>query len=520
MAQMIPHRTRSVLAAASVVAALVLAPRAGVAQGALLPVDDVAYSYIDALQARGLLRELPLVERPYTVGAVRAALATARADRAGTTYKRWLDAIEAAATKYAPIVAGDALTLGIGGYAVAQTSGQRDLMRADDANAVAPGFTVRALLEAGPVTAAMRAYGDRRLREDPDFRGKKDRILAGRTEEAYLAASWRLGTVQVGRVARSWGLPGMLGLQLSPAAYSFDHLYARIGTQKVGLATVVARLDDEFTTFDPADTTRAQRFFSASRLALRFGSVDVGLTQSLVHGGAGRGFDLGLANPVSFLALSQYAESKQFNVAFGADALWRAPRGMLLGGQLLIDDFQIDDCALCGEPPGLGVALSAEGVPLAGGARLFANYVRVTNLTYRAERRWESFTSAGVGLGQWASDFDELRAGVDVGPVLPLPVRGYVAYRRQGEGSYLQPYPPQSQWNTWPSFLQGTPIRTLRIGASGAWRLGAGFELHGDVGVNRIANAQRVPGLRETAFEGRVRLAWEPPRARVRLGLD
>ena len=520
MASVITIGGRRALAVAGLVAMTLAVPRPGAAQGALLPVDDVAYTYIDALQARGLLRDLPLVERPYTVGAVRRALTAARGGRDASRYARWLDAIDAAATKYAPVAPGDALTLGVGGYAVAQTSGQRDLMRADSANALAPGVTLRALLEAGPVTAAMRVYGDRRLREDPDFLGKKDRVLAGRTEEAYLAASWRLGTVQVGRVARSWGLPGLLGLQLSPAPYSYDHLYARVGTQKVGLATVVARLDDDFTTFDPRDTTRAQRWFSASRLALRFGSVDVGLTQSLVHGGAGRGFDLGLANPVSFLALSQYAENKQFNIAFGGDVLWRAPRGMLLGGQLLVDDFQIDDCALCGEPPSLGMALSAEGVPLAGGSRLFANYVRVTNLTYRAERRWESFTSAGVGLGQWASDFDELRVGVDAGPVLPLPVRGYLAYRRQGEGDYRRPYPPQAQWNTWPSFLEGTVIRTLRVGASGAWRLGAGFEVHGDLGVNRVVNATRIVGLRETAFEGRLRLAWEPPRARVRIGLD
>lgn len=48
------------------------------AQRALLPLDDIAYTYIDALQARGMLRDLPLLERPYSVGAVRAATAAAR----------------------------------------------------------------------------------------------------------------------------------------------------------------------------------------------------------------------------------------------------------------------------------------------------------------------------------------------------------------------------------------------------------------------------------------------------------
>jgi hypothetical protein len=515
---MAPLTVRS-LALAAVVATIALAPARLAAQGALLPVDDVAYTYIDALQARGLFRELPLIERPYTVGQVRAAIATARGRTDAATYARWLTAIETAAEKYAPEPGIDGLTVGAGVYGVAQTSGRRDLMRADDRNAVAPGVTARFHFQAGPFTAAMRAFGDRRLREDPDFTGKKDRVLAGRTEDAYLAGHWKYATVQVGRVARSWGLPNMLGLQVSPAPYSYDQLYARLGSQKIALSTIVARLDDEFTTFDPRDTTRAQRWFTAHRLGLRLGSVDVGLTETVIYGGAGRGFDPALSNPVAFLALSQYAENKQFNVAFGVDALWRAPKGMLFGGQLLLDDFQIDECELCGEPPSVGLALSAEGLPLAGGARLFANYVRVTNLTYRVERRWERYLYSGVGLGQWASDFDEVRAGVDVGPALPLPVRAYVAFRRQGEGDYLQPFPPPAQWPTWPGFLQGQTIRTFRVGASGALRLAPGVELHGDVGFNRVMDADRVVGRTVNGAEGRIRLAWEP-RWRLRVPFD
>lgn len=500
--------------------ALAVAGTAAGAQNALLPLDDVAYAYIDALQARGHLRELPLVERPYSVGAVRAAVAAARARRDAATYERWYAALEAAAEKYAPEPGVQGLVVGGGVYAVAQTSGRRDLMRADEANALAPGFTVRAILEAGPVTAAMRAFGDRRLREDPDFTGRKDRVIAGRTEDAYVAGSWKYGTVQVGRVARSWGMPQLLGLQLSQAPYTYEQAYARIGTPNLHLSSLVARLDDDFTTFDPRDTTTAQRYFTAHRLGVRLGSVDVGLTESIVYGGAGRGFDPALSNPVAFISLAQFAENRQVNMAYGVDALWRAPKGALLGAQLLLDDFQIDRCPLCGEPPSLGLALSAEGVPLAGGTRLFANYVRMNSLNYRAERRWERYVYAGVGLGQWASDFDELRVGVDVGPALPFPVRPYLAFRRQGEGDYLQPFPPVEQRNDWPAFLQGTVIRTLRAGVTGNWRLLPGLELQGDVGVNRVWNAGRVMGRTADAFEGRVRLAWEPRRLRVRLPFD
>ena len=55
-------------------------PLAAGAQGSpVLPLDDVSYVYLDALMARGQLRGLSALERPYTVAAVRAALDSVRA---------------------------------------------------------------------------------------------------------------------------------------------------------------------------------------------------------------------------------------------------------------------------------------------------------------------------------------------------------------------------------------------------------------------------------------------------------
>ena len=67
------------------------------AQNALLPLDDLAYTYIDALQSRGQFRELSVIERPYTVGAVRAAIGQARGRLHDAGSLRWLHAIDAAA---------------------------------------------------------------------------------------------------------------------------------------------------------------------------------------------------------------------------------------------------------------------------------------------------------------------------------------------------------------------------------------------------------------------------------------
>ncbi|HYW49025.1 MAG TPA: hypothetical protein VE861_00380 [Gemmatimonadaceae bacterium] len=505
-------------AGAAVLLAALAAPLG--AQRAVLPLDDIAYTYIDALQARGMLRELPIIERPYTVGAVRAAVTVARGALRDGGSARWLSAIDAAADKYAPGVTdadSGVFTASLAGYGVSQTSGTRDLMQSDRTTTTAPGFAVRALLQSGPFTGAMRVLADRRMRADPEFTGRRDRVLSSRTEDGYIGASSKYATVQLGRTGRSWALPGQLGLTVSNGAYSYDHLYLRLGGDRLHLATIVARLDDE--RIDFTSDTLGQRYFTAHRLGAKFGDFEFGVSESVVYGGQARTFDPALANPVAPLFLSQYSDGKAFNVGFGGDLLWRSKRGTMLGGQAYVDDFQIDECDLCGEPPGIALTLIGDGIPLIGGARGFASYTRVNALTYRAPDRVERYTSRTVGLGQRNSDFDEVRAGVDVGPVLPAPVRMYVAYRRQGAGDYREPYPAIADRNDWPTIFEGVVVQTLRVAASTAVRLGSAIEVTADAGVNRSRNDLRVPGATTTRFDGRIRVALEPRWARVRTSL-
>ena len=501
-------------------ALLVVCADALTAQQAQLPLDDIAYTYIDALQARGQLRELPIIERPYSVGAVRAAVRAARDARTDGRYARWLDAVDAAVEKYAPGVTlsdSGVFVVSLGAYAVGQTSGQRDLLQSNRVNTLAPGFTVRALLQSGPFTGALRVVGDRQMRVDPEYVGRQDRAISSRTEDGYLGVASKFATLQVGRVGRSWALPGQLGLMVSNGAYTYDHLYLKLGTDKLHLSSIVARLDDEFVNF--STDTLAQRYFTAHRLGVKLGSVEAGISESVIYGGIGRGFRPSLANPTAPLFLAQYADGEFINVGFGADALWRHSNGMMVGGQIFLDDFQIDRCKLCGEPPGIAAAVTADGIPIAGGARAFVSYTRVTALTYRAPNRFERYTTRAVGLGQRNSDFDEVRAGVDVGPALPAPVRVYLAYRRQGEGDYRDPYPPFAAQLTWPLIFEGVVVKTLRLAASTAARVGSSVEVTADAGVNRTGNDRRVRGASATRFEGRVRVAIEPRWGRRRVGL-
>jgi hypothetical protein len=492
------------------------------AQQILLPLDDVAYSYIDGLQSRGWLTELSAIERPYTIGAVRAAVRRMLEARERPGPVRWAAPLQEALRKYALSVTDHdsaAATVSVGAYGVAQSSGLRDLMRADTASDVGPGVTARLSFVTGPVAGAARLIGDRRMREDPEFAGRQDRILAGRMEDAYLSVSARYASLQVGRVARSWAMPGQLGLMLSNASYSFDHLALRLGSDKVHLSTIVARLNDEFTQYPRSDTL-ADRYLTVHRLGVQLGRVEFGVSESVVYAGPGRGFRPALANPLAVITLAQFSDAELMNVALGTDLLWRARNGVRIGGQLFIDDFQIDRCDACGEPTGLAMTLIADGVPLPGDLRAHLSFTRVNALTYRAERRQERYAQYLVGLGHWASDFDEIRAGVQLGPRWHAPLTVYASFRRQGEGDYRQPYPARAQWNTWPTIFEGRTQRTARVAVSGAARAGNGIEISGDVGVNRVTGRTSAPIPTGTRLEGRVRVAVEPRWLARRIALE
>ena len=507
------------IARAALAVALV-APWGGVAaQGsAYVPLDDITYAYLDALIARGLVRELPALERPYPADAILTALAGISATQSRVV-AGWVMAAERSARRYSlrprpgaddsppePVAAALSASL----FVTTQSTARRELMLADDSSGTYPGGSARLLLGAGPVVAFGRVTADVRLRHDPEFTGRTDRVISGRSDDGYVDARWRYGELFAGRTARSWGPPALSGLQLGSDAYSYDHLYARLGTPRLQLSTILARLDDDTLTND----TIAQRHFAIHRLSARVKGVDLALTESVVYGGRGRGLDPAYANPLNLFNLSQYNESGDGNVSYGADVSWSTRAG-IYGAQLLVDDVQIDTCdSACDEPASWGATLTLDGMPLAGEHRWFASYTRVSNLAYRAPLPWERYDVRGVGLGRAWSDYDEARLGADLALVPRATVRVYGAVRRQGEGDYRLPYPAIADYATTPGFLSGVVTRVTRVGVLVHGQLAPWLDVASDVGFNRSRNADHVRGRSESAFEGRIRLsvdlAWQP----------
>jgi hypothetical protein len=482
-----------------------------------VPLGDVAYRYIAALQARGELRALSLLVRPYTVAQVRRALGPA-AGEAGQARSQWRVDLEHSLARWAPPAdaaagspaASDPWALAaLNGGVTGQTSALRELMLADDSSGVWPGAAFRMTLGAGPVVAAVRLGIDERLKHDPEFAGSKTRSVTGRTDDAYVSGQWTYGELTFGRLARNWGPAAADGLQLGAYAYSVDHLYGKLGVPALNLSTVIARLNDM--QFGGDSTMR--RYLAIHRLGWRARGVEGSFAESVVYGGIGRPMEWPYLNPLNFYALSQYNEAKNGNVAFLADVAWRARGGRagVWSAQVLLDDFQIDRCnPACKEPSSYGVTLSAEGLPLGGDQRLFGSYTRVSALTYGTPLPWETYQVNGVGIGRGFSDYDEVRGGIELAvPGLP-PLRAYGAFRRQGEGDYRLPYPPVSAYPTVTGFLSGVVMKVARVGLSGGVALPGGLIIDGDVGFNHATNALHVAGKTTSGAEGRITVTLEP----------
>jgi len=510
---MATRRTVSVLLAAACL--IVFSSVGGAQASAYVPLDDIAYTYVNALMARGSFRELSVLERPFTERALRTAIDSARAHEPGPVASSYLDALYNAVEKYA-VRPGNSDTAAAqtfraratgDAYVTAQTSGRRELMLADSTSGVRPGGAVRLVMAGGPVVGFTRVLIDSRLNVDPEFAGRKDRKLAARTEDGYVGGQWKYGELSFGRVGRNWGPPTLDGLMLGDYAYTYDHLYGLIGNDKIHWSTVIARLDN----LVPAAGPEVQRYFSIHRIALHLANWEIAGSESYVYAGVSRGFEPSLANPFNIFGLSWRNERQDGNLGLGGEVSLRTETRGTFAGQLFVDDYQVDKSCNpdCKQPASYALTLAAEGLPLGGDQRWFASYTRVSNLAYRNKNPTENYEVFGVGLGRGFSDYDEIKAGLDLAMVPRTPLRVYVAHRRQGEGDYNEPFPVPADYGTTPGIFSGVVMGVTRVGVSGAskWR---DLELGGDVGVNHVTNDAHITGASRTAFEGRVKLAIEP----------
>lgn len=425
--------------------------------------------------------------RPAVVATVRRLRAALASEQAGPHF-RVAGGVGAAAANYArrdPLAAIDSTGPRRSGAGHGTASGDLTLE-----------------LATGPVIATTHLQLDTRLKYDPDWFGKQDRAIAGRTAEAYVDAQWKFGEVFFGRLDRNWGPPGIQGLLLSANPYGLDHFAVTVGSAKLQLETFATQLDDR-----DSNGVVVHRFMAQHRLRIVPGRWAIALWEGTVLAGRDRSFEPWYLNALNAGILEQWNNGGNVNSFVGLDFERRARVSAF--GQLMLDDIQVDRAGASDQKPvSYALTLGARGAIGAAATAWRVYYTRVTNLTYRNEDSLQVPLYHSLGTGRNFADYDQLTATLALLPRAGLLLTPEITYLRQGEGDPRLPHPDVAAYPTTPTIFQGVVEHTLRLALAGSYAPSARVGLSCDVGVHRISNFQHVTGDTRTRVLGRVSLSY------------
>lgn len=477
-----------------------------------LPLGDWTMPYVEHLIAAGVIEDPSPLTRPLRRSDVLRAIAAADTGPLSPATRATLRQLRAALGADRGVSGARVRAAGALGVAAANYARRDPLSAIDSTGPRRSGLghaTANADLNLELVTdrfvVVTHPQMDTRLKYDPEWFGKKDRAIAGRTAEAYVAAQWKLAEIFFGRLDRNWGPAGVQGLLLSENPYGLDHLALSIGSAKLRLEAIATQLDDQ------RDSTGAvvHRFMEQHRLLYRPACWTLAVWEGSVLSGPDRSFETWYLNPLNLGLLEQVNNGGNVNSFVGLDFERRGR--VTVFGQALLDDIQIDRKAASDlKPSSYAFTLGARGGVGSGGAvsawRVF--YTRVTNLTYRNEDNLQVPLYHELGTGRNFDDYDQLTLTVGLLPRAGLLLTPELTYLRQGEGDPRLPHPPVSAYPTTPTIFQGVVERTLRVALAGSYAVQGRVGLSFTAGVHRMTNFQHVAGDTRTRFLGSVGVSY------------
>src|SRR5207237_4794082 len=305
-----------------------------------VPLDDWTMPYVEHLIATGAIADPAPLTRPLrradVVRALEAADTARLSSAAAATLRRLRAALGSEPRQPHFRVAGGV------GAAVANYA-RRDPLAAIDSTGPRQAGSGHGTgnadlafeLATGHVVATTHLQLDTRLKYDPDWFGKKDRAVAGRTAEGYVDAQWRLGEVFFGRLDRNWGPAGIQGLLLSANPYGLDHFAVSVGSARLHLEAIATQLDDR-----DSSGSVVHRFMMQHRLLFVPGRWSVALWEGSVLSGRDRSFEPWYLNALTLGILEQWNTGGNVNSFVGVDFEHRAR--VTIFGQLILDDNQHD----------------------------------------------------------------------------------------------------------------------------------------------------------------------------------
>ena len=314
----------------------------------------------------------------------------------------------------------------------------------------------------------------------PSPRERSWRGLVSEFKKSVLSitgSGWRLS---IGRDYLHWGNGRREGLLLSRTASSIDHIAASVSIGRLSLHSVHALLDPAY-----------PRRFAGHRLTIRLPrGIFVGLGETVVY--TGRDVEFSYLLPVGIFYANQYNEEGDDNVLWGLDLKVPVRRGLILYGEMLIDDFQYES-----DPPGpnrIGFSVAAEAMVnlLGRDIELLSQYTFINIYTYA--HKDSLLTSYVTGSGDplidhligspLGPDADRWNARISVPIARRVETVVEVAFARRGEGNDLREWDRISDPD--PEFPSGEIERESLLSLAGNMDLGAGSYIEVGGGLRRI----------------------------------
>jgi len=514
-----------------VAALLVTGVRDAPAQSALgsryLPLDHWAYEYIQPLLTRGFLPGLNPLVQPYRRLDVARALSRVDPDTLRQPLAGWVRLLKREFASELSRQSGEQRTsAGLEAIAGARGSSSR---RLDPARPVGtanawPWYRGGGWVEAGPLAAELRVYGDLYFRDDPDGNdpGFDPRLRrGGKSDNAYGSVALPFGELVVGHVARNWGPISSPGLMVSGVPTPYPQLAVELVAGRFALRSFAAELDTVGTARRQMAAHRLD--YTAKDLVLSLGEATVYLNPAL---------QLRFLNPFELLVMDANDRPQQ-NLMLDAQ-LWLRRGGLVVYADALLDDIDISPTTPEPEPPQYGFTLSARyagrgersgaGGSAARGAPLVlppwielgAEYQQVGAWTYRTPNFADRYSYFNRGLGANYSDYDRLTLWADLYPPVPgLRISPTALLQRQGEGNFRDSIPGGYYWGR-PALFWGVKETTLRLGLRGRYQPIRELWINWDLGPNFTRNRAHVTGVNRTSFEavGEIGVRLVFPRSR------
>ena len=185
---------------------------------------------------------------------------------------------------------------------------------------------------------------DSRNKTDLDFRGKTDRLAAGRIAEAYCQVDWKYGFFRLGRLNRNWGPFPDRSLLLSSNTHSYDAVEWQIASSFFEFRQMFT-VFPLATSYIDAEGNNTYRYLTAHSLNFMFGRFgSAGITETMLFSRPSGLPDLQLVNPFSIYTVINTNGEADGNLMLGFQwDIHPFVSNVSLKGQILLDDFQVDN---------------------------------------------------------------------------------------------------------------------------------------------------------------------------------